>query len=173
MHNSLQILLKNLELAGKELDLADTVEKDMADYLIGDSLENIVSAFDGFGREVCRQKSADIHFQNLTGARRRVHEAFGFDFADVLNDEQWEQALRTFQKRHLVSHKMGVVDEEYVRKSSDLSATIGRRLQLAREEVVGLSLSVEKLGRRLFAGVLHALTETQNPGQSITPSDSN
>lgn len=86
VHNSLQILLKNLELASKELALARTVDKDLAERLIGDALENLVSAFDGFGREVCRQKAADIHFQNLAGARRRVRETFGFDFADVLSD---------------------------------------------------------------------------------------
>jgi hypothetical protein len=27
---------------------------------------NAVSAFDGFGREICMQKSADIHYQNIS-----------------------------------------------------------------------------------------------------------
>ena len=40
---------------------------------------------DGFGREVCERKYADIHFQNLSGARRRVRDVFGFDFADGLS----------------------------------------------------------------------------------------
>jgi len=40
-HNSLQILLKNLELAGKELALAETVDNELADHLIGDALENL------------------------------------------------------------------------------------------------------------------------------------
>jgi hypothetical protein len=104
IHNSLQILLKNLELAGKELTLAESADKDMARHLVEDALENIVSAFDGFGREVCRRKSVDIHFQNLLGARRRVQEVFGFDFADGLSPDQWQHAVRTFQKRHLLSH---------------------------------------------------------------------
>jgi hypothetical protein len=59
--------------------------------------KNLVSAFDGFGREVCRQKAADIHFQNLAAARRRVQEAFRFDFADILSPDEWQQAFRTFQ----------------------------------------------------------------------------
>ena len=49
-HNSAQILGKNLELAKKELALAQSVEKDLAEHLIGDALENVVSAFDGFAR---------------------------------------------------------------------------------------------------------------------------
>ena len=82
IHNSLQILKKNLELANKQLALAQTLDKDMAEHLIGDSLKNIVSVFDGFGREICSKKATDIQFQNLVAARRRVQDAFAFDFAD-------------------------------------------------------------------------------------------
>jgi len=52
-HNSLQILSKNLELSRKELSLAETLDTEMAEHLVGDALENVVSAFDGFGRELC------------------------------------------------------------------------------------------------------------------------
>jgi hypothetical protein len=38
----------------RELDLAATVDADLAEHLIGDALENVVSAFDGFGREIWR-----------------------------------------------------------------------------------------------------------------------
>jgi len=61
-HNSFQILTKNLELAKKELALAEKAEKDLAEHLIGDALENVVSAFDGFGRQLCLQREADIRF---------------------------------------------------------------------------------------------------------------
>lgn len=58
VHNSLQILTKNLELAKKELKLAESADADLGNHLVGDALENVVSAFDGFGREVCSQKAA-------------------------------------------------------------------------------------------------------------------
>lgn len=63
VHNSLQILAKNLELANKELKLAETAEAELANHLIGDALENVVSAFDGFGREVCSKKASDVSFR--------------------------------------------------------------------------------------------------------------
>lgn len=75
VHNSLQILTKNLELARKELTLAQSADAELSNHLIGDALENVVSAFDGFGREICSRKGADIRFQNITGARRRVSAA--------------------------------------------------------------------------------------------------
>lgn len=153
-HNSLQILSKNLELANKELSLAKSVETELADHLVGDALENVVSAFDGFGREICSQKAADIHFQNMNSARRRVRETFGFDFAEELSVDSWVTICRIFQKRHLLSHKMGVIDDEYVQKANDPVAVVGRRIRITHEEIsLAISL-VETLGRRLFKGIL-------------------
>ena len=153
-HNSLQILSKNLELARKELSLANSVEAELAEHLVGDALENVVSAFDGFGREICSQKATDIRFQNMVGARRRVQEAFGFDFADQLSTDSWISICRIFQKRHLLSHKMGVIDDEYVQKANDPGAVVGRRIRITKEEVsLAISL-VETLGQRLFKGLL-------------------
>jgi hypothetical protein len=50
---------------------------------------------------------------------------------------------------------MGVIDEEYVQKANDRGAIVGRRVQIARDEVKSSVAIIEKLGRRLFAGVLH------------------
>jgi hypothetical protein len=152
-HNSLQILSKNFELAKKELLLAESADTDLAEHLIGDALENIVSAFDGFGRERCSQRKADIRFQNIAGARRRVQQTFGFDFASVLTAEEWTTICRTFEKRHLLAHKLGVIDEDYVRKANDPSAMVGRRIRVAPEEVSAAIALVEKLGQSLFVGL--------------------
>lgn len=152
-HNSLQILHKNLELASKELALAESVDKDLAEHLIGDALENIVSAFDGFGREVCARQSTDIRFQNLPGARKNVQSAFGFDFADALASDEWDVACRVFQKRHVLSHKMGVVDDDYLKKANDPQAVVGRKVKVSREEVIAATRIVKTLGKRLFDGM--------------------
>jgi hypothetical protein len=153
VHNSLQILLKNLELAGKELTLAASAESELAHHLIGDALENVVSAFDGFGREICMRKAADIHFQNVSAARRKVQDTFGFDFADGLRPDEWKCACRVFQKRHLLAHRMGVIDEEYLQKANDAGAVLGRKISLSQSEVESAIGIVEAMGRRLFSGV--------------------
>lgn len=154
IHNSVQILTKNLELANKELALAESVDKELADHLIGDALENVVSAFDGFGREICLQKGADIRFQNLSGARRKVQEVFGFDFADTLESGEWDSAYRVFQKRHVLAHKMGVIDADYVQKANDPGAIVGRKIRVSHDEVRAAIRIIGTLGGRLFDGVL-------------------
>ena len=130
VHNSLQILTKNLELAKKEIKLAESADAELANHLVGDALENVVSAFDGLGREICSQKEADVSFQNLPAARRKVQQIFGFDFADGLGSGEWDGACRIFQKRHLLAHRMGVVDEEYIQKANDPGAVAGRKIRL-------------------------------------------
>ncbi len=159
-HNSLQILRKNVELVEKEITLAATVEPDLSAHLIGDALENAVSAFDGFGREVCRvwaSRSCDpvkaeaLSFQNIEGARKSVQDFFGFNFAAGLTADQWELGVRCFQKRHLLAHKMGVVDRRYKKLANDPYAVVGRKVSIASDDVAALCEIVKSMGARLLA----------------------
>jgi len=58
------------------------------------------------------------------------------------------------QKRHLLAHKMGVVDDNYIHKTNDAWAVLGRRIALSQLEVETSISIVEAMGRRLFTGVL-------------------
>jgi hypothetical protein len=153
VHNSLQILGKNLDLARKKLALVASVEQELSEPLLADALAGVVSAFDGFGRQLCSEGETKPSFQNLDGGRKRVQQAYNFDMADCLNGDEWLSACRSFQKRHLLAHKMGVVDEEYVLKTSDPAAVVGRKIMLATDEVATLIETVEKMGKRLYEGI--------------------
>jgi hypothetical protein len=153
VHNSLQMLNKNLELAEKEIALGATLAGDLADHLVADALENAVSAFDGFGRERLRihaarlsepAKVANISFQNLSTARRNVQKLFGFDLAAAVDSEEWTFVYRCFQKRHLLAHKMAVVDKEYLQATKDPQAVIGRKIPIEPDEVAALTSFLRK-----------------------------
>ena len=133
--------------------LAQTAESELAAYLTNDALENVVSAFDGFGRTVSSAKGKEIRFQNLQGARRNAIEQFRFDFADDLSTDEWEFISRVFQKRHLLSHKMGVIDEDYVQKAGDPLAVAGRKIHVQTEEVERALEVIQRLGDRLYLGL--------------------
>jgi hypothetical protein len=47
---------------------------------------------------------------------------------------------------------MGVVDEDYLRKTNDPHAVLGRKITVTRDEVVSSINLVEALGRKLFSG---------------------
>ena len=157
-HNSGQILDKNLNLAEQQLALSNQVSGDIRQQLVADALENVVSAFDGFGRETCRvhaskasdpAKGADIRFQNLTGARKNVQQCFGIDLSASISPQEWAFVRRCFQKRHLLAHKMGIIDDAYVRATGDPGAIVGRKIAITVNEVVALLNHVRKLGTYL------------------------
>jgi hypothetical protein len=157
-HNSLQILEKNLAVAQKQIDLAATVDGDLSSQLVADALENGVSAFDGFGRETCRvfsskasdpAKATGISFQNLAGAQKNVLALFGVDLTTPLTALDWTFACRCFQKRHLLAHKMGIVDDAYIKATSDGHATVGRKVCIDSKEVIALLAAIRTLGAYL------------------------
>lgn len=162
-HNSRQILSKNLDLAIKELDLAQQVDaNDLAEHLIADSLENVVSAFDGFGREITRvnaskaidpARAANLSFQNLAGVKTNLQAIFGFDLAGGIAADEWQLAVRCFNKRHLLAHKMGVIDQKYIDATNDPSAVVGRRIVIEADEVRRLVGVIRALGDHLSKGV--------------------
>ena len=155
-HNSLHILDRNLEVIGKMVDLASSADKELGEKLTENSLEDCISSFDGFGRELCRlyaKKAAKpalaekVRFQNLDGAKQTLIALFSLDLAAGLTAEEWKAAIRGFQKRHLLSHKMGVVDEEYIRKSDDLRAVVGRKVGVSADEVREIVLILGRLAQ--------------------------
>lgn len=169
-HNSFQILSKNLEIVVKMLDLAcsGNFQSELSEHLVGNALEDCVSAFDGFARELCRvnaqaasdaDKTLRLSFQNLPRAREEVKALFNVDIAEAVTDDEWKIVNTAFQKRHLLAHKMGVVDSDYVKKSCDTRAIAGRKIRLNAEEVRQVVLILKKLGeyfvhelRRLGSG---------------------
>ena len=159
-HNSVQILDNNLEISVKLLELSSSNEATLANTLLRNSLTDVVASFDGFGREICRanaSKSSDmaqaekIRFQNLQGAQSNILRFFGIDISAGLTSQEWEMAIRCFQKRHLLEHKSGVVDEEYKSKAKDPQAIVGRKVRLSKDEVRLLIDAIRGLGAHIYA----------------------
>ena len=157
-HNSLQILDKNIEVVTKMVDLAARTDNDIARSLIENGLEDCVSVFDGFGRELCRIYASNatnstiverIRFQNLEGAKKNLRHAFGIDLSSAVTVDEWRSMVRSFQKRHLIAHRMGVVDQDYIAKAADSEAFVGRRIHIKPNEVKALLHLVGKVARSL------------------------
>lgn len=157
-HNSYQVLELNYALLEKQIDLAEREGGDLGRQLTEDALENAVAVFDAFGRELCavflRNNASisildGISFQNLESAQKKIFSAFNADLRGFLTDIEWTNLLRGFQKRHLLSHKLGVVDQTYLDKTDDLSVVVGRRIHVSSNEVTEILLALKKLGSGL------------------------
>ena len=166
LHNSLQMLQQNLDLARRQLALADAQsDADFRRYLIEDALENCVSAFDGFARERARAfgtKATDaaaarsMSFQNLRRAAVRVCALFGIDLAQGTSPEDWRFAHSCFMKRHILSRVAGVIDQQYVDETHEGAHLIGRRVQVVASDVERLLAIIDSFGT-CFVAALEAL----------------
>ena len=153
IHNSKQIVLANFDLVLKILDLAPSTESDIKSKLIENSLEDCISAFDGYAREHCSGVYNKISFQNIGAAHARVLDGHGVDISRGLEHEQWEFTVEEFQKRHLLAHKLGVVDEEYIKKTNSSPTLLGRKVSITESEVRQLIENLQVIAENLFNGI--------------------
>jgi hypothetical protein len=134
-HNSQQIVEANFDLIIKIIDLAKEAPSDIKYKLIENGLEDCISAFDGFARERCRERYPKLSFQNITAAKQRLDES-GINIADGLNASEWRFVVNQFQKRHLLAHRMGVVDEEYLLKTGSHPERLGKKVSITENDVL-------------------------------------
>ena len=146
-HNSLQILRKSFEVVERMLKMPAGLTEEVMEKLVENALEDCVSAFDGFGHEMCRVYSAkavepervdEVSFQSLEGGRASVQKHFGYDLASPVDEASWKFAVLCFQKRHLFAHKMGVVDEKFVKRTGACAGLLGRKAKVTEKEVADL-----------------------------------
>jgi hypothetical protein len=118
--------------------------------VIENGLQSEVTTFQRYAEALyARRPSAPAArrnaFQNLSEGSELWRLAFGKEYSDHLGSGGLGVLTRIFQQRHLLAHRQGLVDEDYIKRSGDTSYRIGQRL-VVREAAVreGLAL-VEKL----------------------------
>ena len=78
---------------------------------------------------------------------------FGVNLASGLPADEWDALCRSFQKRHLLAHSMGIVDEEYLKKASDPQARVGWKVPMPPGEVSVMLGLTRKLGVHLASSL--------------------
>ena len=149
--DSIEKMLKSLPEM-KQL-LTESYGRDKAETmcrgLLESSLGDIVSSF---------QKFASCHYDKLTGEISRVNDfqivekgsqlfkdATGKVYEEWLSDKELHDMNMFFQRRHLIEHNNGMVDQKYVDKSGDNSYVIGQRLVVKESDAYALLAIIKKL----------------------------
>jgi hypothetical protein len=152
-HNSLQIYLANLDLARKELELAEGIDSPLKGQLIADALENGVSAFDAFGRQLLAVNASvasgdvsKVSCQNLDRLNKNTVRMFGLDLESLLDGSEWKLLVAAFQNRHVLAHRGGVIDQQYVNAVGCSTAMVGHKLKIDASEIKAMLDSLTKLG---------------------------
>jgi uncharacterized Zn finger protein (UPF0148 family) len=88
-------------------------------------------------------------FQNLNDSTTLWRNATGTGFEDILTAPEMGALRMFFQQRHLLAHREGIVDQDYITKAGDRSYTVGQKLVIKAEAVNQLADLIEKLGSGL------------------------
>jgi hypothetical protein len=153
VRNSLQIINANFDIVMNMLDLAKTASSKISPKLIENALEDAVSSFDGFGREHCSSQAFKISFQSIEPAREKLQRELGVDIADGLSPTEWMFVCEQFQKRHLLAHKMGIVDAEFLARTRSSPALLDRKIAISDGDVRILVQLLRAMAIKLYGGV--------------------
>jgi len=88
-------------------------------------------------------------FQNLGESSRLWHQATEKSYEDMLTEDELADLSRLFQQRHLLTHKEGIVDQEYITKTNDIAYSAGQRLIIREIAVCQLADLIVKIASQL------------------------
>ena len=121
--------------------------------MLESSLGDVVSAFQKFAESRYRaisSKSIRVNdFQIVAKGSRLFEEVCGMNYGSWITDADQFFMNLMFQRRHIMVHNGGLVDEQYIHKSGDDSYSAGQRLVIRDMDVTKLIIIVEKLGSGL------------------------
>lgn len=161
-HNNVKAaLVESLSSIGKMVDSLDDVEalleekvgkdtaRDMARKMLEDSLENTVSAFQKYAELLYSQisnKAARVNdFQIVQKGSELFKEVCGKEYSVWLSNYEIDRMNLLFQKRHILEHNAGIVDDRYLQKSGDTNYIVGQHVVLNKSEVYELLRIIKKL----------------------------
>jgi DNA-directed RNA polymerase subunit RPC12/RpoP len=117
---------------------------------IENALEDTVSIFEAVLRAITRRhlklslsseeteevlrKQVANKYQNISFAADVANEQFGVQLFSSLNKEELEALRNTFEKRHPITHNLGIVDRKYLEKAVS-GELVGRDIHVSAEEV--------------------------------------
>lgn len=133
-----------------DMDTAETMCRSMLENSFG----QVVSAF---------QKFAQCRFKELSGVEKRVNDfqmvdrgskyffdETGSSYETFLSSDEINRMKLYFQRRHIIEHNTGIVDQQYIDKSSDTDYSVGQRIVVKIDEALDLINIIKKLSSGLL-----------------------
>ncbi len=154
--NSIEIMLNSLN--DMKTMLTEKTDADSAATLYRKMLEssicNMVSAFQKFA--CCRYeelsgKTARVNdFQIVEKGSRLFEKETGKKYGDWLSANELNYLNVIFQRRHLLEHNDGMVDQRYLDNSHDDGYSVGQRIIIKNADAHSLLSILRKLGNGML-----------------------
>lgn len=152
---TIRATLDNLPAIAAGLPNRDLAENTVR-LLTEDSLQRIVTAFQRYAEALYARHPALPQvrrnaFQNLDEGSRLWERAFGNAYQMHLDTADLAILGRQFQQRHLLAHREGLVDADYIIRTGDRTYREGQRLVIREAGVRECLRLIEKLSTGLAA----------------------
>ena len=123
--------------------------KTMCQTMLEGSIADVVSAFQKYAVvrfcELSSKSARPNDFQIIYKGSKLFLEETGKGYDSWLNEDELSYMNLMFQKRHVMEHSGGFVDEQYIEKSGDNSYTVGQRLIIRETDAINLVKVIRKL----------------------------
>jgi transposase len=144
--------LPNVREAIPDKDIADTLVR----LIVENGLQNAVTAFQRYAEALFARFPACLPprrnaFQNLKEGSELWNGATRKPYAAYLNSTEQGALSRYFQQRHLLAHRHGLIDDDYLTKTDDATYCVGQRLVVRESAVRDCLAIIEKLTASMLA----------------------
>ncbi|MVT55797.1 hypothetical protein GPL17_35970 [Bradyrhizobium yuanmingense] len=165
-------------LVGSQVDLADSLaaeQEELAYRLLGNAHEDVLTAFEatlkavylhGMTQSGQTPKPVKNDFQNMEYAQRRFQEIQLDPFAD-LSDAELEALRLNIQKRHIIGHNLGVVDDKFAVHAQD--AQVGQTVHLVGADIREFAAICQKVIDRLDDWLAGQASQGVHQGRALPP----
>lgn len=151
----IEIKIKSLEYIRNGLqDVSKDDKENICRSLIENSIGECVMAFQRFcevkySKMITTVDQKPNDFQNLDKGAKHWKRLFGTTYDDWITGENWSRLVTLYQRRHLLAHKEGFVDDKYILNSRDNSYKVGQRIVVKETDVLDLVALVKELYKNI------------------------
>ena len=90
-------------------------------------------------------------FQRLADGNDLWKDLVGKGYTDWISEDEYKMLIKCFQQRHILQHKDGLVDQDYITKSRDTSYLIGQHIVVNEKDILSYLRIVTTIGKEILA----------------------
>jgi hypothetical protein len=163
--NSLQVVMSYLNETEAQFESAKNTITDRHDREVEwEKMTKCISHFEAMARDIQRQLARlplipsrrkeveQISFQQVIKAHELVCQFFGIELLDEIIDVDKQFLNKMFNRRHILIHNAGRVDQEYLNRTSDSGVKLHQKIAVRSREIERLIPLLKKMAKNLFQG---------------------
>lgn len=163
--NSLQVVMSYLNEAQTKFESANAAIANRHDREIEwEKITKCISDFEAMARDIQnqlarlpltptrRKEVGHISFHQILKANECLRDFFGIELFRGFDEADKEFVNRMFNRRHILTHNAGRVDEKYLAQTLDTGVRLHEKIRVRSKERAGLIPLLKKMAANLFEG---------------------